>query len=215
MSTRSFLKRHVSYANVAATTALLVAFGGGGAAVAASVGHNTVGSPQIKNGQVKTADLGNNSVTSAKVRNNSLTGADIRNNSLTGADVANDSLTGADVKESTLSKVPSAATADGATRALNILTAAVPAAGGLDPAGTNFGAVSATRLATGQYEVIYDRDVTACSYLVTVGQLSTVTPPTTFTTGVRRSTNPDGVFVTTRNSAGTFSDTPFFSTVVC
>jgi hypothetical protein len=79
-------------------------------------------------------------VTGAKVRNNSLTGADARDNSLTGADVrsltgddvndnslgANDvqgltgndvednSLTGTDINESTLGKVPSAATADSA-----------------------------------------------------------------------------------------------------
>lgn len=81
-STKPFIKRHLSYANIAATTALVVAVGGGGAAVAASVAKNSVGSPQIRNGQVKTVDLGKNAVTGAKVKHDSLTGADIKESTL-------------------------------------------------------------------------------------------------------------------------------------
>ena len=46
-----------TYANVASTLALIIAVGGGGAAVAA-VAKNSVGSPQIKAGAVKTSTWG-------------------------------------------------------------------------------------------------------------------------------------------------------------
>ncbi|MBS42065.1 MAG: hypothetical protein CMH83_02575 [Nocardioides sp.] len=76
------MRTRFTYANVVSTTALVVALAGGGTAVAAGLGKNTVGSPQIKNGTVKTADLGKDAVTSGKVRNNSLTGADIKEGTL-------------------------------------------------------------------------------------------------------------------------------------
>lgn len=70
----------------------------GGAAYAAGVAHNSVGSKQIRNGQVKTVDLANDGVNGQKV-------ADA---SLTGGDVADNALTGDDVDESTLGVVPNA-----------------------------------------------------------------------------------------------------------
>ncbi|MFT4081441.1 MAG: hypothetical protein QM638_02545 [Nocardioides sp.] len=73
----SSFKRHLNFSNVAAATALVVAVGGGGAAVAATVAHNSVGSPQIKNGQVKLVDLGANSVNGAKVVNGSLSAKEL------------------------------------------------------------------------------------------------------------------------------------------
>jgi hypothetical protein len=64
-------KRRVSYANLTATLALLVALGGGGA-YAASVAKNSVGSKQLKTGAVKTVD----------VKDDGLTGADIDESTL-------------------------------------------------------------------------------------------------------------------------------------
>lgn len=64
-----------SYANVTATLALFVALGGSSYA-AVKLSANSVRSPHIKNGEVKTADLGANSVLSTKVRNGSLLAAD-------------------------------------------------------------------------------------------------------------------------------------------
>ncbi|WP_372734911.1 hypothetical protein [Nocardioides sp.] len=81
------IRSRLTYANVVATLALVVAMGGTGA-YAAQLGKNTVASKQVKN--------------------NSLTGKDIKDGKLTGADVAKDSLTGAQVKESTLGPVPNA-----------------------------------------------------------------------------------------------------------
>lgn len=69
--------RHLTYANVASTLALVLVLGGGGAAVAAGLAKNSVGTAQLKK----------NAVVSVKVKNNSLTGADVRNNSLSGSDI--------------------------------------------------------------------------------------------------------------------------------
>lgn len=66
------------YANTASTAALVLAVAGtGGVAYAAGLAKNSVGSPQIKNGQVKTADLGKNVVKGPKVANGSLSLADL------------------------------------------------------------------------------------------------------------------------------------------
>jgi len=71
------LSQRMTYANVAATAALVVAVGGGGAAVAAGLAKNSVGSPQIKSGAVKTADLGGNAVTGAKIKKGAVSTADL------------------------------------------------------------------------------------------------------------------------------------------
>ena len=73
--------KFLSFANVTAVAALVIATTGGGFAVAAGLGKNVVGSAQIKKNAVKSAD------------------------------VKNDGLTGKDIKESTLGSVPSAAKA--------------------------------------------------------------------------------------------------------
>jgi hypothetical protein len=72
---RSFIRSHLTYANVTASLALFVALGGVGYA-AATLPKNSVGTAQIKN----------SAVTGAKVKNSSLTGADIKDKSLKPAD---------------------------------------------------------------------------------------------------------------------------------
>lgn len=59
--------RHLTYANVVATLALMLAVGGASAFAATQLGKNSVGTKQLKN----------NAVTGAKVKNGSLSGADI------------------------------------------------------------------------------------------------------------------------------------------
>jgi len=75
-------KRHLTFANIASATALVVALGGGGFAVAASVAKNSVGSPQIKKGAVKSSDLAKKSVKSKHVANNTLSGKDLDESTL-------------------------------------------------------------------------------------------------------------------------------------
>jgi hypothetical protein len=88
---------------VVALIALAVALGGTGYA-AVSLPANSVGTKQLKK----------SAVTRAKVKANAITGAKVKN----------DSLTRSDVLESSLAKVPSAASADNATNSTNATNAA-------------------------------------------------------------------------------------------
>lgn len=87
------IRTKLTYANVMATLAAFLAVGGGGALAATHLGHNSVGSAQLKAAAV------------------------------TGAKVKDHSLTGADVVASSLGKVPSAAHADVAASADRATTA--------------------------------------------------------------------------------------------
>lgn len=72
------IKPKLTYSSVASTAALVIAASGvGGAAYAAGLAKNSVGSPQIQNGQVKTVDLGADAVNSTKVKTGSLTLGDL------------------------------------------------------------------------------------------------------------------------------------------
>lgn len=65
-------RRHLSYANVSATLALVVALSG------TAYAANTVRSKDIVNGQVKTADLGRNAVATNKIKKNAVTTSRIK-----------------------------------------------------------------------------------------------------------------------------------------
>jgi hypothetical protein len=65
----------LSYANVTATLALVVAMAGG--AYAAGLGKNAVKSRNIAPGAVKTSDLGKKAVKTAKIAPNAVTGAQV------------------------------------------------------------------------------------------------------------------------------------------
>ena len=118
------LTSRLSYANVTATIALFVALGGSSYA-AITLPKNSVTSKQIKNGQVKSADLANNAVTSSKVKNGSLLSADFKSG-----------------------QIPAGATGppgqNGSNGATNVVVRStqVPSANGTDGSGTaqcNFG----------------------------------------------------------------------------
>ncbi len=78
---RGSSRRHLNYANVAATLALVVAMSG------TAYAAGTVRSSDIVNGQVKTADLGKNAVTTKKIKKNAVNRSRIKNNSITGAKI--------------------------------------------------------------------------------------------------------------------------------
>jgi hypothetical protein len=69
------LKPHLTYANVVATLALVLAVAGGSTAIAIStkVKKNSVGTKQLKNGAVTAAKLGKEAVTSDKLVDGSVT----------------------------------------------------------------------------------------------------------------------------------------------
>ncbi len=87
----NLIRRHVTFANLVAMLALIVALGG--AAYAVTVAPK-------------------NSVRSKSVKNDTLKGKDIKDNKLTGADVKANSIGGPDIDEGSLAKVPRAADAD-------------------------------------------------------------------------------------------------------
>jgi len=65
--------KKLNYSAVASSAALVIAVSGvGGAAYAAGLAKNSVGSPQIKDGQVKAVDLGTDVVRSPKVKDGTL-----------------------------------------------------------------------------------------------------------------------------------------------
>jgi hypothetical protein len=69
------LRSHLTYANVVATLALVLAVAGGTSAIAisAKVKKNAVGTKQLKNGSVTPAKLRNGAVTVAKIADGNVT----------------------------------------------------------------------------------------------------------------------------------------------
>jgi hypothetical protein len=109
------LRPHLTYANVVATLCMFLLLGGTAAAVDGSLaGQNTVGSMDIINGEVLTADLGPNSVTSGKIADGEVKNADLGPNAaasntiadagVKGIDIANGQVTGADVGNESLTE---------------------------------------------------------------------------------------------------------------
>jgi hypothetical protein len=77
-------------------------------------------------------------------------------------------------------------------------------------------AVSATRLGTGFYEVVFRKDVRKCAYLGTIGLSGAAgaSLPGEITV-VGRAGNDRGVFVTTHSSGGASADLGFHLAVLC
>jgi hypothetical protein len=71
------LRSRLTYANVAATTALFLAVGGGTVYAAFNLGKNDVHSKNIAPKAVKTSDLAKNAVTSPKIKDGSVQPADL------------------------------------------------------------------------------------------------------------------------------------------
>jgi len=78
------------------------------------------------------------------------------------------------------------------------------------------GALDANRLGGGQYEVLFDRNVSKCVYTATIGLsgASGFSAPGQITVG-RRTGASNGVFITTHNSSGSFADRGFHLALNC
>jgi hypothetical protein len=87
----------------------------------------------------------------------------------------------------------------------------------VDTTGTlvrNKGAASSLKIGTGQYQVVFNQDVTPCVYSATLGG------PTTNTSNgqvsaAQRVAIPQGLLVVTRDSTGALADRGFFVQVFC
>lgn len=74
------IRKRLTYANVMSSIAVFLVLGG--AAVAAGLAKNSVGSKQLKKNAVTTAKIKNNAVTTAKIKNGAITGAKVNAGSL-------------------------------------------------------------------------------------------------------------------------------------
>lgn len=90
------------------------------------------------------------------------------------------------------------------------LAAVVSGAGALNRGN----AVSASRLAAGTYEVLFNRNVSNCIFIATIGGPGGETPVGLVSAALRGG-NVNGVFVLTSNTLGVAVDLPFNLNVVC
>jgi hypothetical protein len=205
---RSFLRDHrPSPALVVASIALLAALGGTGIAAVANVPDNSVGTSKIKNNAVTAPKIASNAVTSAKIAGNAVTNAKIANGTIQPADL------------SSAAKTAGPAGAPGPAGPTGPPGAAATALwASVDQNGTlirNKGAASAQRNGTGNYQVIFNQDVTACIYLSSPGGPTTALFAS-FESGAAQLPNvAAGVRVVTTTSAGAAIDLPFFVAVFC
>jgi len=115
---KSILRRRPSPALVISMIALFVSLSG----VSYGVATGFIDSREIKNNEIRSLDIRNNEIRTRDLRNNEVRGIDIRNSTVQGRDIALNTVTGEDINETTLGKVPSAASADSATTAGELST---------------------------------------------------------------------------------------------
>jgi hypothetical protein len=78
-----------------------------------------------------------------------------------------------------------------------------------------FRAVSASRPQFGQYNVVFDRDVTNCAYVATTGAIGTGNVPPSLVSVAGLLSNPNGVFVEIRDITFTVQNNSFHLVVHC
>jgi hypothetical protein len=162
---RRILRDHrPSPALVVASIALLMALGGTGIAAVANVPNNSVGTSKIKNNAVTAPKIASNAVTSAKIAGNAVTNAKIANGTIQPADLSAAAKTAG--PQGPAGPAGPAGPSGPAGAPATALWASVNDTGTLV---RNKGAASAQRNATGQYQVIFNQDVTGCSYQATPG----------------------------------------------
>lgn len=147
------MKPRLTYANLVATLALVIAIGTGGAWAATKLPERSVGefqlrpgavtaqkirksavtAPKIKGEAVKQGKIANGSITAVKMTGASVATSSLQEGSVTGSKLAPDSITGDKVQENTLTQVPSAQRAEFAA---NAESANPPAFGRISAEGT-------------------------------------------------------------------------------
>jgi hypothetical protein len=148
------LRSHLTYANVVATLALVIAVGGGVAYAA-----NTVFSSDIVNGEVKSVDLGDgevrnpdlaaDAVGSAKIADRQVKNADLGLGASSSNTIADGGIQGIDVKDGTITD----ADTSGLVPYGDVLWAVVDADGALDRASNGTTSSILEAADSGDYEV--------------------------------------------------------------
>lgn len=206
--------RRPSPAMVVACLALLVALGGTSVAAVQQLGRNTVGTAQIRNNAVTTPKIANNAVTAAKIRDNAVVRRKIANNAVSSAQVQTGSLLATDFAEGQIPEGPAGpagpAGPQGPAGVVTRLTAVVNSSGAL---ARSQGTTSAGRLSEGSYEVVFNQNISACTYVASPGSpTGSPLPVGQIAVGTQTA---NSVLVRTRDSAGVLADLSFHLIVVC
>jgi hypothetical protein len=151
-------------------------------------------------------------IDSADIVNGSIRNRDFKDGTLRGQEAKADGFGPNAIKEqsldaSKLDQVPSAVLADGVVRQAVISDAGATVRGR--------GVASSAQTGTGQYQVIFDRDVRQCAYFATLGDESASGPGTGQIAVTSAATSVNGVRVVTRDSAGTQANRSFHVLVSC
>jgi hypothetical protein len=151
-------------------------------------------------------------IDSADIVNGSIRNRDFKDGTLRGNEAKPDGFGPKAIKEqsldvSKLKQVPSAAAADGVARQAVISSAGATVRGR--------GTVSSAQTGTGQYQVVFDRDVRQCVYAATLGDESASAPGTGQIAVTSEASNVNGVRVLTRDSTGTAANRSFHLIVSC
>jgi hypothetical protein len=185
------IRRTPSPALVIACIALFVALSGVAYAAA------TIGSEDIVNGSIRNRDF----------KDGTLRGQEAKRNGFGGGAIKETSLDASQLDANDIGKVKNAGTADGLTH-----SAVVTATGTLS---RGSGTTSAARSGDGQYQVVFNSDVKACTYTATLGDPADGAPPGGEIAVSSMAGNANGVLVVTRDSAGAAADRPFHLIVSC
>ena len=151
-------------------------------------------------------------IDSADIVNGSIRNRDFKDGTLRGQEAKPDSFGPNAIKEqaldaSKLEQVPSSVQADGVVRQGVISDVGATVRGR--------GIASSAQTGTGQYQVIFDRDVRACFYSATLGDESASGPGTGQIAVTSAASNVNGVRVVTRDSDGTLANRSFHLLVSC
>jgi len=197
------MPKHLTFANIASSAALVVAVTGvGGLAVA----DGTV--ERVAKGLAK------NSVKSKQIKNGTIREADLKTGAVSGDKIADGSVTGSDVLESSLGTVPSAASAGAAADSDDLLRAVVAANGSLVAARSEH-AVSSSG-SNGAYTVVFDRNLSTCTTVVTAGLLNDNQPFGAHSSAALSVSNPNAVVVFTLAASNNgLTAQPFQLVVAC
>jgi hypothetical protein len=181
--------RRIGFANVIAFIALFVALGGG--AYAAS----SIGTSDLKNKSVTTKKLDKKAVTGSKLAKGAVKKNKIKDESVTSSKLNDGAVTDSKLSDDSKSR-----------------WAVVSTNGTLD---RGKGVVSSARFGAGAYEVIFDRDVTECSWVASIGAGDTTDIPRGFLRTALRGNNTSGVFVGTYDTGNAASDRAFHLRLSC
>jgi hypothetical protein len=192
--------------------------------------EGTITQWDVKDGGLTGADIASGSLTGADIASGSLGGAQLSDGSVTGADITDNSVGTDDVaplhgdndiQDNTITTFDLAENSVDSDEVLDfglsnedigVLFAQINADGTV--AGSS-GSTTTLKLGTGQYEVDFGRNVTACAFLVTQGEAGFGSANRAIVAATDRSGNAEAAFVAVRDAAGTLLDRAFTVVAVC